>query len=226
MTRAERAILDMELQATYTRFEYWRRKHVEQFEEEDKIQADINRMPERQRRWARQAPEEKRSAPGYVYDVYCEDVDEQACFDFVDEMLAEEAQMLTKSGDETWRKGWNSVRNRQTPTERLEAFERQVIAAETRGPLWYHTAMDIERRVLNRAETRAMLEGEIRRETEMLERAIKEKEEQEKREEEEKYLASIVEAMQMHHRLIDVPGVRNLALLADTQLDLTAGYLR
>lgn len=71
-----------------------------------------------------------------------------------------------------------------------------------------------------------MLEGEIRRETEMLERAIKEKEEQEKREEEEKYLASIVEAMHMHHRLIDVPGVRNLALLADTQLDFTAGYLR
>lgn len=82
MTQAERVILNMKFQDTYARFEYWCRKHIERFDEEDRIQATINQMPERQRRWARQALEEKRSASGYVYNTYREDIDEAACFDF------------------------------------------------------------------------------------------------------------------------------------------------
>lgn len=220
MTRTERAILNMEYRAASQRFKLWRRKHIERFDEEDRIQAQINQMLKRERRWAQRALDEKRSAPGYVYDMYREDIDEDTCFEL------EPEDETAKLQDQTWRRGWNTVEHQQTPQQCLEAFERQVKAAEKRGPLEYHSAEIRERKLEARQMMREILELEIQKEEELAKLAIKKKEEEEKQKEEELFLAGIVEAMQNRVRLEDLSGVNNPALLVDTKLDFKGDFLQ
>jgi hypothetical protein len=81
----ENVVSNAEYHAAYLCFESWRRKHIEKFDMEDRLQESINNIAEQQARWARYALKQKRSAPDYTpYDVYEETVDEEACFELPD----------------------------------------------------------------------------------------------------------------------------------------------
>lgn len=100
-------------------------------------------MPERKRRWAQIALNEKRAAPDYVYDPYRVDVDEEACFQespFADITHLIDADLLTDRGDwhykintDTWRdKHIGNGAKKQTTAQRLEGFRHQVKALGAR----------------------------------------------------------------------------------------------
>jgi hypothetical protein len=64
LNETDRYILKTEYADAYDKFENWRRKHMEKFAEEEKLQADIDALPERLRARAREALNTKRATPG------------------------------------------------------------------------------------------------------------------------------------------------------------------
>ncbi|KAF2820485.1 hypothetical protein CC86DRAFT_411786 [Ophiobolus disseminans] len=208
MTKTERAILDLEHWAAYRRFEVWRRRHIEHPEEEEQIQAHIDSLPKWQRRWASQALEEKRSAPGYFSAPYRSAADERACHQAA--CLEDEFKNLKlRSG--TWRDDHNSQKH--GPAQELECFRRQMKALEIRGPLvGRHTETEIKLRGRKHDNTTARLKAEIEQEA-------REAQVTAERREKRKLYANVRAALRSRLSLEDMPDVCNTILLEDIKLD-------
>jgi curved DNA-binding protein CbpA len=155
LDETDRYILKTEYAHAYDDFENWRRKHMEKFTEEEKLQADIEALPERLRTRARETLNTKRATPGYTQDNYQEDHDEEYYFDEWDDFVTAKTRP---------NRTYNSS---LPPQKRLALFRKQVAALEQRPPIADRTPAEERRRAKRRQETGAMLVQEVERDEEL-----------------------------------------------------------
>lgn len=157
MSKTERDQLNEEYAQAYQRFETWRQKHIEKFEQEDRLQHFLGSIPERLGQHARAHHIEAfLSSSDYKYE--CEELteaDERACFKLDDSM---------KIPSNTWRDNHNSASSISAEA-RLGQFERQVAATDARG-IQARSYNKERQRANARASTTARLEAELKEEKE------------------------------------------------------------
>ena len=137
MTETERIILNMEYMTAYRSWEIWRRKHIERFDQDERIEAHIDSLPERERRWVRILVDEKRAVDEYDWDLYRDDLNgfEAQCASTPYYPGVENDKWWQNT---TWRNGpndlgQNSVANSKvTPRQSVEAFRVQVAATRSK----------------------------------------------------------------------------------------------
>jgi hypothetical protein len=137
MTKTERWILNTEYYAAYEDFENWRHIHIEKHDQEDRLQAEINKMNSRAREQARANLGAKQSAPGYEFDpgYYEEEHDER--------------------------------RGKFSGEKRHASFKAQVAVLEQRDSTLdsrYQSKAEKKRKAKTRRETEARIMQEIERE--------------------------------------------------------------
>lgn len=111
-------------------FEDRRRIHIEKHEREEQLEKNISAMPERLQSRAREALAAHRSQPGYTYEIYQEDHDEEEYFEEWDANSGGRALATN-----TWRGLDNSLNSTNLPPQqRLPSFRQQVAALEQRDP--------------------------------------------------------------------------------------------
>jgi hypothetical protein len=149
--------LNINYRAAYENFEKWRRKHIERPQEEERLQQNINELPERLQAHARRALAEKRAAPDYFYDNYQEDHGEEQYF-----WLPDPAKQLIG----TWRYQHNSLAGSGvTPQQRLAQFRHQVEALDMRIPTFgieLRTPAEVRFRRERRELTEARLVADVK----------------------------------------------------------------
>ena len=166
LDEVEQRKLNVSYLKAYENFEYWRRKHIERYEEEDRIQQDINALPERLQVHVRRSLEAKRAESKYCYEQYQEDHDDEQYF-WVQEAL-EDPDFIPMPTD-TWRYRHNAVGNSATPQQHLANFRIQCKAIEQRNIGWieqgieYYPQAEMDRRARRRKETEARLLEEVAR---------------------------------------------------------------
>ncbi|KAI4942143.1 hypothetical protein J4E91_010342 [Alternaria rosae] len=162
----EQRKLNVSYLKAYENFEYWRRKHIERYEEEDRIQQDINALPERLQVHVRRSLEAKRAESKYCYEQYQEDHDDEQYF--WEQEALEDPDSIPMPTD-TWRYRHNAVESSATPQQHLANFRIQCKAVEQRNIGWieqgieYYPQAEMDCRARRRKETEARLLEEVAR---------------------------------------------------------------
>jgi len=166
LDEVEQRKLNVSYLKAYENFECWRRKHIERYEEEDRIQQDINALPERLQVHVRRSLEAKRAEQDYCYEQYQEDHDEEQYF--WEQEALEDPDSIPMPTD-TWRYRHNAVENSATPKQHLVNFRIQCAAVEKRNIEWkeqgieYYPQAEMDRRTRRRKRTEARLPEDVAR---------------------------------------------------------------
>ncbi|KAI4705617.1 hypothetical protein J4E81_000501 [Alternaria sp. BMP 2799] len=166
LDEVEQRKLNVSYLKAYENFEYWRRKHVERYDEEDRIQQDINALPERLQVHVRRSLEAKRAEQDYCYEQYQEDHDEEQYF--WEQEALEDPDSIPMPTD-TWRYRHNAVENSATPKQHLVNFRIQCAAVEKRNIEWkeqgiqYYPQAEMDRRTRRRKRTEVRLLEDVAR---------------------------------------------------------------
>ncbi|KAI4961196.1 hypothetical protein J4E86_000222 [Alternaria arbusti] len=166
LDEVEQRKLNVSYLKAYENFEYWRRKHIERYDEEDRIQQDINALPERLQVHVRRSLEAKRAEQDYCYEQYQEDHDEEQYF--WEQEALEDPDSIPMPTD-TWRYRHNAVENSATPKQHLVNFRIQCAAVEKRNIEWkeqgieYYPQAEMDRRTRRRKATEARLLEDVAR---------------------------------------------------------------
>jgi curved DNA-binding protein CbpA len=178
----EQYMLNIRYQTAYNNFESWRRRNIEEPQEEQQLQDSINALPERLRHHARRALDAKRARLDYDTDNYQEDHDEELYFDDWEIAKFQTAVAGASAPKGTWRDFHNStvVGSKSTPQKQLALFRKQIPALEQRVPTFGiedRTRGDKKRRKAKRDITElrlvqaVKLDEKIKRENELRKRA-------------------------------------------------------